>query len=174
MTDIAYATKECPRCGEVKRAKDFHKAAGSKDGLQNWCKACKHQFINEWRAANVERVRRDVYKANLRRNYGLTLDEYEELFARQRGLCAICGSLETAKNRDGSLRRLHVDHDHHTGAIRGLLCSACNSVLGYIEAKPDRLAAAARYLEEWQRRTESLAKRVANHYLVVITSLIGV
>jgi hypothetical protein len=143
------ATKECPRCGEVKRASDFHRAAASKDGLQNWCKACKKQFVYEWRATNVERTRRPVYEANLRRNYGLTLAEYEALFTAQNGLCAICRNAETAKNREGTPRRLHVDQDHRTGQIRGLLCSACNSVLGYIEARPIRLAAAARYLRRW-------------------------
>lgn len=59
----------------------------------------------------------------LRKLYGITLEQYQELLAKQDGRCAIC-------KRD---RPLSVDHCHTTGRIRGLLCSSCNIVVGHIE-----------------------------------------
>lgn len=58
----------------------------------------------------------------LRRAYGITSEQYDAMLAAQGGVCAICKS-EPKKNR------LHVDHDHDTGRVRGLLCVACNSRL---------------------------------------------
>ncbi len=69
----------------------------------------------------------------------MTPAEYDALLARQGGGCAICGS--TPKKR-----RLHVDHDHRTGVVRGLLCYACNRMLPSY-ATVQRLAAAVMYLE---------------------------
>ena len=57
---------------------------------------------------------------------GVTDDEYEGMLAEQGGVCAICGSPPKS-------RRLHVDHDHRTGAVRGLLCFRCYRALaGYV------------------------------------------
>jgi hypothetical protein len=128
---------------------DFHRQANTRDGLQTWCKACKKQFVYEWRARDVERTRRSVYKSNLWRNYRLTLEQYEAMFLDQGGRCAICEQPESVRNRDGSLRRLHVDHDHQSGTVRALLCSACNHVVGYIERSPDRIGAVSQYLRSW-------------------------
>lgn len=61
----------------------------------------------------------------------MTLKQYDEMFEKQSGVCKICGDI----NKSG--RRLCVDHDHKTGKIRGLLCCACNSLIGY--AKDDLL-----------------------------------
>lgn len=59
------------------------------------------------------------------RQYGLTCDQYDAMFAEQDGLCAICGQPERALER-GRIRKLAVDHDHETGRVRGLLCYSCN------------------------------------------------
>ena len=117
-----------------------------------------------WREANRERQR--AYKIEHRKRYpdriadgklrgrvGIGLAAYHELFTVQGGVCAICGRPETAKSTNGGLRRfLTVDHDHATGEIRGLLCSACNTGIGQLGDDPDRLHAAIAYLE---RETES-------------------
>lgn len=75
--------------------------------------------------------------------YKLTKDSYQELLRSQGYGCAICGSTTPKKN--GKL--LHVDHDHATGKIRGLLCSNCNVGLGNFEDKPERIRLALCYLE---------------------------
>lgn len=73
--------------------------------------------------------------------YGLTPAQYAAMLAAQGGRCAICRAEPTDADR-----MLDVDHDHQTGAIRGLLCGGCNGGLGLLGDDPDRLAAAAAYL----------------------------
>ncbi len=68
------------------------------------------------------------------------------MFVAQGGVCAICEQPETAQ-RSGRAKWLAVDHDHGTGAVRGLLCSNCNPMLGYAKDDPALLRAAASYLE---------------------------
>lgn len=70
--------------------------------------------------------------------YGLSMDQYDELLENQDGGCAIC-----EVKPDGTL---FVDHDHTTGAVRGLLCSNCNFGLGLFADDPDRLIAGVEYL----------------------------
>ena len=80
----------------------------------------------QWHAANPDALRRQHL-----RNYGMTMEAYDELVASQGGGCYFCGQMET-KARNG-VRRLSVDHDHETGQTRGAICIACNISLGYAE-----------------------------------------
>lgn len=64
----------------------------------------------------------------LRYNYGITLEDYESMFAAQHGACAICGRLQSDFKY-----RLSVDHNHETGTVRALLCVTCNHKIGVIE-----------------------------------------
>jgi hypothetical protein len=75
----------------------------------------------------------------LQRRYQMTIDEYDALLAEQGGVCAVCGQApgDTA---------LHVDHDHATGRIRGLLCFSCNRGLGCFNDDASLLANASGYL----------------------------
>ena len=61
---------------------------------------------------------------NLRSKYGIKLEDYERMFEEQGGVCAICGSPPTAHKKNRG--HLHVDHDHASGEVRGLLCHRCN------------------------------------------------
>lgn len=87
----------------------------------------------EWYLANKEwsRLRMTLGK------YKLTLDEYHSLYERADFSCAIC-------HTD---RALGIDHDHLTGKVRHILCNGCNAGLGNFHEQPDRLIAAAQYLE---------------------------
>jgi hypothetical protein len=90
-----------------------------------------------------------AHDRHLRRTYGITLAEYDAMFQAQGGLCALCLRTErTLVGINGStdVRRLHVDHDHVSGKIRALLCSACNSGLGHFEHDPWLLEQAAKYV----------------------------
>lgn len=71
--------------------------------------------------------------------YGITEAEYQIILSGQGGVCAIC-----SKSVDG---RLHVDHDHETKVVRGLLCGTCNRGLGMYQDKPELLRKAADYLD---------------------------
>ena len=97
----------------------------------------------------------------IRKKYGMQPDEYLQLHAEQGGVCAICRMPDAGFNPDGSPRRLAVDHDHATGAIRGLLCVNCNLVLAHAKDRIDLLLAATDYLASPPRL---LADRVSTAY----------
>lgn len=70
--------------------------------------------------------------AHLKRMYGITLEEYNQMKQEQNGKCAICSCEEKFKQNE-KIKNLCVDHDHKTGEIRGLLCHRCNIALSVIE-----------------------------------------
>lgn len=71
---------------------------------------------------------------NFKQRYKITVEEYDELFAKQNGVCAICEQPEKLTKED-KLHALAVDHNHQTLHVRGLLCMNCNTRLGYFEGK---------------------------------------
>lgn len=79
----------------------------------------------------------------IRTRYNITLGEYEQLFVEADGKCESCGQT----NR----RRLVLDHCHETGAVRGVLCSACNSGIGLLGDNVEGLRRAIEYLERVQK-----------------------
>ena len=89
------------------------------------------------RAANPDLVQEQMLRANLKRKYGITLEQHAEMVAAQSGKCAICKQ---------PTENLHVDHDHATGQIRGMLCKFCNRGLGMFRDNKQALAEAIRYL----------------------------
>ena len=76
----------------------------------------------------------DKRKQNYKTRYGISVEEYDEIFAKQNGVCAICEKPENV-TRSGRLHMLAVDHNHETLQVRGLLCMNCNTRLGYFEGK---------------------------------------
>lgn len=80
-------------------------------------------------------------KCEYRRSFNITVEQYDTLLRQQRGRCTICQHVHAAI-------RLSVDHDHTTGAVRGLLCRECNTMLGMVRDDPTVLRAAATYLEQ--------------------------
>ena len=90
--------------------------------------------------ANPEAFRRSQRTHRLRKIYGIDQAEYDAMFERQGGRCAIC------RRPPKSGRRLHVDHDHDTGKVRGLLCMPCNVFIGWIAEDVIVLKRAIAYL----------------------------
>lgn len=81
--------------------------------------------------------------------HGFSQHAYDEMLAAQGGGCAICGRSPQHRLRGRSVRtRLALDHDHTSGAIRGLLCERCNLTIGRFEDRPELLEAAAVYLRK--------------------------
>ena len=100
----------------------------------------------KWYAAHPEQVKVNNRTQRLR-SYGLTNEDYAARLLAQGGVCALCGKAETHLDRKGGITRLAVDHDHATGAVRALLCHACNVGIGTFGDDPDLLRAAAEYIE---------------------------
>lgn len=81
------------------------------------------------------------------RKYGISIDDYESMLGSQGGKCAICLCIPSGK--------LHVDHCHSTGFVRGLLCEGCNHGLGKFKDSAESLARAIGYLESAKERASS-------------------
>lgn len=114
----------------------------------------------EWRAqkraADRARYEQNQDKARawqLQYRYGLSADEYAAIVASQGGRCAVCARVPSGKGKKSAT--LHVDHDHTTGHVRGLLCDACNRAIGLLGDSVAKLTSAAMYLARAGRRSES-------------------
>lgn len=119
--------KQCSRCDDPKPLEDFY-AGGSSQ-----CKACTKARMQANRAANPERHKAQLRVAHYRRNYGLTPEQADAMKAQG---CALCGK------KTG----LHIDHDHNTGRVRGVLCTPHNTAIGALGDSVEGLMAAAAYL----------------------------
>ena len=141
--------KRCSTCKEVKELTEFHKDKGNPDGLKYICKACiaiKRKAYYSTHVTESAAYKKEHYETSGRnsqyiRKYNITLQQYDDMLAKQDGHCAICDAVH---NADGT--RLCVDHDHKTGKIRGILCTACNTLLGYVNDDISILAKAIDYL----------------------------
>ena len=101
-----------------------------------------------WRRANPESQRRYEYKSKLKRDYGLTLDDFGRIAKEQGHRCAIC--------REHVLK-LVVDHEHATNVVRGLLCANCNLLLGHAKESLLVLEAAINYLKMTMEKLQGAA-----------------
>ena len=103
--------------------------------------------------AKYERRKPGIAAECLKRRYGLTMEQYEQMLKAQGGGCAICGGKVNMKTRwKKCIKRLAVDHCHKTGKVRGLLCWMCNSSIGRMKDDPALLRKAADYVEKHQGR----------------------
>ena len=187
--------KRCKKCGELKALAEFYRNRGAREGRRPECKACTNAMrlrryrlnpereiarVRAWQQANPQRVKawaeknrdkrlKKLREIHLRNKFSLTVEEYDAILEAQDGVCALCECPPTPGIS------LHVDHDHGTGAIRGLRCVRCNNALGLFREDPDLLKRAARYVTadakhrshrtSWERlareRTHALRGRAA-------------
>jgi len=151
--------KRCGHCGKNLSFDKFY-VRKSTNSLHTYCKVCsyeryRHRYekyrakpenrerarrrTKAWTKANPDRVR----SRHLRRKYGITQERYDELLRAQKGCCAICGARSPGSNR----KVFNVDHNHRTGAVRGLLCGFCNRGIGNFKDSALLLKSAFKYLE---------------------------
>jgi hypothetical protein len=144
--------KTCKRCNTEKSLLDFFGNKRRKDGVSTYCKPCQLEYQRK-RYSDPEnhkqyKMDRNVYLKNrkdsvrkwyLKTTYGLTPEEYSDMYLKYDGKCYIC-----LEKKD---YYLHVDHDHSTGKIRGLLCHGCNNALGLLKDSKESLLRAIEYLE---------------------------
>lgn len=119
----------CPVCDEpVKRA--------PMGRPRRFCtEACRKRFHESGEAKR---------QRNIKNRYDMTLDQVNAMLALQNGVCAACGG--TPGDGHGWQRTWHIDHDHATGAVRGILCGPCNMALGHALEDPNRLQGLLSYI----------------------------
>lgn len=130
--DVPGGHKWCPECGDVKPVVEFPRNRAQRSGIGTYCKPCHNEIVR----ANKEK-HGGARNYHLRRRYGITGEHYDRMLAEQDGLCAICRERPAA----------HVDHDHASGRVRGLLCFNCNQALGNFSDRTDFMLAAIAYLQ---------------------------
>lgn len=140
--------QRCGACYEVLPQDCFTVDNRKSRRIASNCRECARLYVKDRYETLDEGAKQSWRERYLRNNYGITSEEYDAMFASQGGGCAICGAPP-----DGTKyhKRLSVDHDHETGAIRGLLCTPCNQALGSMRDNPAVLRAAAAYLETYGR-----------------------
>ncbi len=135
----ASATRRCSRCKEMV-LKSLFSGLNRKHHV---CKKCATEKSSQWSKAHPERSAALKKRAVMLRKYGITPGDAEKMLADQGGVCAIC--LQPPSDPRGY--KMHVDHDHATGAVRGILCYSCNSGLGQFKDNVIRMEAAIEYLK---------------------------
>ena len=157
--------KTCTACNIYKEFSYFAKNKLGKDGLHSKCRVCQREYRRSWYVSNKENARainkkwadnnpshsKEWYQKNklnqrdqqLRKQFGITLEQYDQMLLIQDSKCKICGL-----DQKESVKALAVDHCHATGKIRGLLCGKCNLGIGYFQDREDVLNKAIEYLRE--------------------------
>jgi hypothetical protein len=137
--------KICSKCGIEKPLTDYHKRSNRPCGVRSQCKECYKEY-----PVNLKRRKGYMRQYDLNKSYGITVDQYNELYNNQNGKCAICDKTVEEKHK-GRKKNLCIDHCHDEGFIRGLLCDSCNRGIGLFEDDPELLLKAATYLKKHKK-----------------------
>jgi hypothetical protein len=147
--------KHCTKCKIYLSLEKFYRASHHSDQKTSQCKQCllkKHsQYQKQNRAASSASNRRH-YKRNpkshqaygLKKRFGLSLEQYDQMLKDQDLKCAICN-----KHQEILTRRMAVDHCHKTGRLRALLCNSCNRGIGLFADDANLVEKAASYLKTY-------------------------
>ena len=142
-------------CKQDKPQEEFDPSPGRRPfGLSSHCKTCdaerKKKLNRKWYWDMTDEERSQFNRRqNLKKFFGITPEQYDELFDEQDGVCAICKQPEVVEHHStNEVQCLTVDHDHATGLVRGLLCTKCNKGIGLLRDNPVFLRNAASYLEK--------------------------
>jgi hypothetical protein len=170
---VAPFGRVCTLCKEWKEASHFpvHKARMHRPsrGLRSVCRPCRRLQLRQQRLDDIEHFRqieRESFKRRfhvngekkcvrtrqwtLKYKFGMSFDDLLAMLDRQNWQCAVCPAKITVSSYEKTKADVAcVDHNHATGAVRGLLCNACNKGIGSLGDDPDRLENAARYLRSF-------------------------
>jgi hypothetical protein len=135
--------KTCTKCKEIKPINCFGKNKQGKNGINSRCKSCHLDQWRHYQQNNSQKVKVQLRKSELKREYNITLEDYNLMFKQQNGCCAICN-----KHQSELSKTLSVDHCHITGEVRGLLCNGCNRGMGMLGDNIQILKNAVKYLSK--------------------------
>lgn len=148
--------KKCASCENFSEYSEFLKDQRTKDKLGSWCRICRNAYKRtprqlklarkakkNSRDRNYEHYRKVERRRELKKKYGMTLEDYEAMRISQNFKCAICEKHEQASYR----QKLFIDHCHKTGKVRQLLCDKCNVGLGSFLDNEKFLEEAIQYLK---------------------------
>jgi hypothetical protein len=123
------------------------KPGSSTEAVRRWRAAHPEQSKELARKNREDYIKSRRYDANRLKTYGITLEQYDNMLTAQKGMCAIAGcGIKEGQEGAGHGNRLHVDHDHKTKIVRGLLCSNHNTALGKFNDSIEQLQSAIDYL----------------------------
>lgn len=168
--------KPCKTCGVTKSPENFYLVKRGKNrehlspGREAHCIPCRNKKVSNkkkqlgeewhkkenarkqrWAEANRTHYRKTLKNNQLKRDFGITLEIYQEMLIEQNNVCAICKNPETRRNQiSGEINSLAVDHCHETGKVRGLLCFACNGSIGKFNDSIELLQKAIEYLKKYK------------------------
>jgi len=152
--------KVCSKCKKEKSSSEFHKNKNGKGGLQTWCKKCALEAGKKYYRKNRKLLSEKMRINHLRREYGITVKKYDNMFKQQKGCCAICG-----RHQSKFKKRLSVDHNHRTKQVRGLLCNYCNwYLMRYMKDKTDLMIGLIKYLQYAIKLEENLNEKTKNEH----------
>lgn len=159
--------KKCSNCNLLKSEEEYNKSSFTLDKLYCYCRECDKKYKKEYRnteegkkkkteyskkyySKNKDRIKKkqkdnpNIHRnTKLKKNFGIDLNQYNEMLNNQNKKCAICYIHESEL-----IKKLAVDHCHKTGKIRGLLCMKCNIILGQAKDNIKILNSAISYLEK--------------------------
>lgn len=144
--------KPCRRCGAKKTLGHARQRSKSLcEDCKPFCPTCLVNPRSETSGGYCADCRQQHQrKLQLKRLYGLTLEQWETIHVLQGGACAICvkpfPSLDVLRRDPESRRAVATDHCHATGVVRGLLCNGCNTGIGMLRDSPEVAKRAAKYL----------------------------
>jgi hypothetical protein len=175
---LEFVTKQCTKCKQDKEllTVNFLPEKRHMDGLSSRCRECcneasrncREKYKNDlskacskenlrlsskrWREKQDPEVLKEKYRNwDLKKYYKLSPDDINTLLERQKFICKICSTKIDFISK-------HVDHNHKTGEIRGLLCSKCNFMLGFAKDSIEILYNGIKYLKEFDSTTSPIVQ----------------
>ncbi len=140
----------CNCCGGDPQPVDAFTFDRARSSWYTTCKKCRTKASKAWGEKHPEAVRRISRTSNHKnavKRRGITTEIYAQMLEQQGGVCAICRQVETKRRKDtGALFNLAIDHDHRSGAVRALLCTRCNALIGMAKDRIRVLNSAITYL----------------------------
>ena len=137
--------KRCRICGRELPVSCFYKRGDSLNRYRGECKECHSKKSKVYYKEHKAEHRAVSRRYAMKKHYGMTEDDFNALYESQGGKCAICGK---PLNKVGGARDqvAHIDHDHETGKVRGILCRLCNIGLGSFRDSLELMDKAKAYL----------------------------